>query len=118
MACVGNQSDFTTLTFTSAEDDNDVIGNSVHHLSLSRSGSLSKIVDEAVPDYIPKNCIQPEVLALISAWEATMNNTMHGDIIDASYNESHTIEDPMPPPTRFYLTRWRSIVKRVLERDA
>jgi hypothetical protein len=110
MAFVASQSDFTSLTFSIAEDDIELVDTSVKHSKISRSGSLSKIVDRSVSDNIPKNCITPEVLALIEKWESTMNETSHFHVMDGS-----RVEDPMPPPTRFYLTRWRSIGMQVLD---
>jgi hypothetical protein len=112
------QSDFCSLTFSSDEDDFELFEKSVDHSSLSRSGSLSKIVGEAT-DYVPKNYIQPEALALIAAWEAAMNMKARTKISDVDSNGSQgsnmTEDQPMSPPKRFYLTSWRSIVKRVLQ---
>ncbi len=111
------QSDFCSLTFSSDEDDME-FGTAVQHPSLSRSGSLSKIVDDAASDYVPKNYIQPEVLSLIAAWEAAMNTRIHAaahvDTMDVDSNISNMTED-MPPPKRYYLTMWRSIIQRVLQ---
>ncbi len=112
------QSDFSCLTFPNDENDFEFIGKTVQHSSLSRSGSLSKIVDDALPDYVPKNYMKPEVLSLIAAWEATMAMRIHTDTMYFCSYDSNQSEGVMQPPKRFYLTFWRSIVKRVLQQES
>ncbi len=75
--------------------------------------------DEA---YVPLNTIEPEVYAMIAAWEAFEISRMKldeaaGDALDTTSifcRESDRLT-PCRPPKRYYLTFWRSVTQRIIK---
>ena len=90
----------------------------VDHPSLSRSGSSTKLealTNDPAP-YVPKNFIKPEVYKMITDWMKDREGKadifgkirMDMDIVASDHSTA--------PPKRFYLTSWRSVARRALER--
>ena len=109
------QTDFCSLAFRVDEEE---CVSLVDHPSLSRSGSSTKLealTNDPAP-YVPKNFIKPEVYKMITDWMKDREGKadifgkirMDMDIVASDHSTA--------PPKRFYLTSWRSVARRALER--
>ena len=95
--------------------------------SLHEQQGCGDMMDDS---YVPVNIIKPEVYALIQLWNAKeqKSGNSHAEQTKIDFSETegsnleptrcmHSIQTPAPPPKRFYRRFWKSITRRILEKE-
>ncbi len=65
-------------------------------------------------DYVPTNDIDPEIFALLAAWEAYCLDHPQSSASTPVYEPYRPLSSS-DPPKRFYRTFWRGITKRLIK---